>query len=72
MPRYIAENEDAIKIYLLTRQQLIMGNNGPIDINHQAIHEAMSLYEIRDKQQCFEKVLFLSQEWLTRMREKES
>lgn len=49
-----------------------MGSKGPIDINHQAIHEAMRLYEITNKQQCFEKVLFLSQEWLTQMREKES
>ena len=48
-----------------------MGNKGPIAINHQAIHEAMRLYEVTNKQQCFEKVLFLSQEWLARIREKE-
>ena len=48
-----------------------MGDKGPIDINHQPIHEAMKLYKIRDKQQCFEKVLFLSQEWLAQLKEKE-
>ena len=47
-----------------------MGPNGPIDINHQAIHETMRLYEVKNKQQCFEKVLIMSQEWLTKMREK--
>ena len=49
---------------------MIMGNKGPIDINHQPIHEAMRLYEVTNKQQCFEKVLFLSQEWLIQIREK--
>ena len=49
-----------------------MGNSGPIDINHQAIHEAMKLYRIKNKQQCFEKILFMSQEWLNRIRKKES
>lgn len=49
-----------------------MGNSGPIDINHQAIHEAMDLYEIRNKQQCFEKVLIMSNYWLDRLRKKES
>jgi hypothetical protein len=42
------------------RDQLILGSNGPIGINHLAIHEAMRLYGIRDKRNCFEKVLRLS------------
>ena len=49
-----------------------MTDKGPIDINHQAIHEAMRLYEITNKQQCFEKVLLMSNKWLDRIRSKES
>lgn len=49
-----------------------MGFNGPVDINHEAIYKAMKLYKIKNRQQCFEKVLFMSQEWLTRIRRKES
>jgi len=47
-----------------------MGYSGPISVNHQAIHEAMRLYEIENKKDCFEKVLFMSQYWLKKMSEK--
>lgn len=60
----LEENKDAINIFFLIRHQLIMGMNGPVDINHQAIHEAMKLYNIKNKRECFEKVLFLSNWWI--------
>jgi len=47
-----------------------MGFDGPIDINHQSIHEAMRLYEIKDKKDCFEKVLKMTQKQISKMREK--
>ncbi len=43
---------------------MIMGMNGPVDINHLAIHEAMRLYKIKRRQECFEKVLNLSRWWI--------
>ena len=47
-----------------------MGFSGPVDVCHQAIHEAMRLYEIERKKECFEKVLFMSRHFLNGMREK--
>lgn len=41
-----------------------MGVNGPVDINHQAIHEAMRLYRIKNRRRCFEKVIALSKWWI--------
>jgi hypothetical protein len=64
-PKFLSENEDALKIFFLTRLQMIVGVNGqPIDILHTAIHEAMNLYGVKDKISCFEKVIRLSQIWL--------
>ena len=69
-PKFIEENADAVKIFFLVRSQMIMGFDGPIDINHQAIHAAMNLYEIENKRQCFEKVLVMANNFLSRLREK--
>jgi hypothetical protein len=41
-----------------------MSVNGPIEINHQAIHEAMRLYRIEKRRECFEKVIILSRWWI--------
>ena len=46
-----------------------MGPAGPIDVNHEAIHRAMELYEIKDKRACFEKVLVMAQNWMDKARE---
>ena len=46
-----------------------MGNETAIDINHQAIHESMKLYEIENRKECFEKVLILSARRIERLRE---
>jgi hypothetical protein len=58
------ENEDAINIFFLVRDQLIMGMGGPVAINQQSVYEAMRLYEIKNQRRCFEKVLALSRWWL--------
>ncbi len=64
------ENEDALNIFFLVRYQLIMGMNGPVEINHLAIHEAMKLYEVKKPQECFEKVLILSRWWINEITDK--
>jgi hypothetical protein len=64
------ENEDAERIFFLVRDQFIMGMNGPISISHEAIHEAMRLYRIKNRRDCFEKVLILSRWWIEKIREK--
>ena len=47
-----------------------MGNEMPIDINHQAIHEAMRLYEVENHKVCFEKVLIMGAKWIERWNQK--
>ena len=68
-PKFIEENSDAVRIFYLVRSQFIMGFDGPIDISHEAIHRAMELYEVEDKQRCFEKILIMSGEWMKRMKD---
>jgi hypothetical protein len=46
-----------------------MGWNGPVAINHLAVHAAMELYEVEDKKDCFEKVLKLSYHFIAEARE---
>jgi hypothetical protein len=54
------ENEDAVRIFFMTQSQFIMGPNGPVDINHLAVHAAMELYEIKNRRDCFKKVIRLA------------
>ena len=49
-----------------------MGMNGPVDVNHQAIHEAMRLYKIKKRRECFEKVTILARWWINKISEKNS
>jgi len=69
-PEFIEENQDAIRIFFLIRGQLIMGAESAIDIMHEPIHKAMKLYKIKNKKECFEKVLKMSQFWLKSVRKK--
>jgi hypothetical protein len=64
------ENEDAEFIYSIVEDQLIMTQNGPYAINQVAVHEAIRLYRVADKQSCFEKVLVLSRYFLQKERSK--
>lgn len=45
-----------------------MANEVAIDINHQAIHEAMRLYRLKNRQECFEKVLVMGHWWIEKLR----
>ena len=53
------ENRDAVKIYMLCFKQMIYaGMNGtPVDIKHSAVHEAMRLFKVENRAECFVKVL---------------
>jgi len=58
-------NEDAEKIYLIVQDQLILsGMGGPVAINQLAIHAAMDLHEIADRQDCFAKVVMLGRHFI--------
>jgi hypothetical protein len=64
----IDENRDAIEIFLVIQSQMIMGPSGPVDLNHLAIHEAMKLYKIKNRTDCFNKVRTLGHWWVDRLR----
>ena len=70
LPPLMEENLDAVKVYLLCRKQLVFAGMGePVDINHLAVHEAMRLYRVRDRQDCFERVLAVSSHMLEKLAE---
>lgn len=59
-PKHLEENTDAINIFFQVRDQYIMGNDGPIALMHGALHSQMELRKIKDREDCFDKVVFLS------------
>lgn len=63
------ENVDAVHIFLICRNQLIVSMTGPVDINQLAVHEAMRLYEIEDRALCFEKVIALAGHFIEKYKE---
>ena len=65
----VEENIDALVVFFKVQRQFIVGAAGPIDINHLAIHAAMELYGIKDRRECFEKVLTLAAWWMKRISE---
>ena len=60
------EDKDALNIFFLVRDQLIMSMNGPISVNQLAIHKVMEHFphKIENYFECFEKVLTLSRWWI--------
>ncbi len=64
-------NVDAANIFLIVRSQLIMDGNGPIAVNQIAIHEAMKLFRIINRRECFCKVVDLSRWWINQIRKKD-
>jgi len=65
------ENMDAIRVFFVVRDQLIMSAMGsPVAIMQSAIHDAMRLYRIKNRVDCFEKVRTLGKWWIERLREK--
>lgn len=43
------------------------GMGGPVALNQIAIHEAMGLYKIKDRQDTFEKVVLLGRHFIQKM-----
>ncbi len=69
-PEFFEENAEAVKLFYLVKNQYIILESGPIDIMHEPIHSVMNLYEVRNKRECFEKILIMSASWLERLRDK--
>lgn len=64
-------NKDALQIFSVVQNQFIMGMGGPIAINQLAAHEAMSLFKIKNRPECFKKVLQLSNWKISKMNKKD-
>jgi len=52
----LPENEDAAKIYLLCRGQIVSVGENIYDINHVALWQAIDRYKVRDPVRVFELV----------------
>ena len=53
------ENVDAVKVYFIVQNQLVVSMGQIIDLNINAIKIVMDLYEVRDQKRCLEKVMEL-------------
>jgi len=52
------ENNEAAKIYMLTRRQIITAGMGqPVDISIPAIKTAMDLFGVRDQKSCLLRII---------------
>jgi hypothetical protein len=63
----LPKNEDALRIFLIVKNQFIMGFNGPIELNHLAVDAAIKREGI-SSYGCFEKVLTLGRWWVDRIK----
>jgi len=51
------ENEDIASVYLVSRRQIILGEQGRVmDIDVRAVKVAMDLYEVKDQKECLDRV----------------
>jgi len=66
----LPENNEAFRIYMLTKSQYIMGFNGPIDINHMAVWEAIDRYKVDKPTEVFERVTRCAKTIIYEMMEK--
>lgn len=66
-PEYFEENKDILKIFFMVRNQVIVGFDSIIDINHLAIWELIDKYQIKNPTKTFEKIIFLGRNWIKRI-----
>lgn len=66
-PVLLPENEDAIKVYLMTRYQVVTAGMGTVvDIDFHAVKLAMEWMGVKDQRDCFFKVHHLFHEFRPR------
>jgi len=71
IPEILPENRDALQVYLLVQNQLVIGGMGEvIDINFESIKFIMELYDIPNKRGVFEKVINVSRFFIKEGRER--
>ena len=53
------ENIDAVKVYFIVQNQLVVSMGQIIDLNINAVKIVMDLYEVKNQKMCLEKVMEL-------------
>lgn len=48
-----------------------MGFNGPVDINHMAVDAAIRRENIRERKDCFDRVVHLAKWWIDKINNKD-
>lgn len=71
LPPLLPENEDAIRVFVAVQGQVITaGEKGKVvDIDHSSIHASMVMHKVRDRRDCFDKVVTVFHTLLTEMGE---
>ena len=61
LPPLWLENEEVVMVFNAVQGQVITAGarNEVVDVNHVSIHEAMSVYKVKDRRDCFEHVVKL-------------
>jgi len=71
IPEVLDENKDALRVYLMARNQIIsVGMGGIVDISFEAVKFIMDLYEIENQRIVFEKVLGVARYFINEENEK--
>lgn len=69
VPPYVPENQEALRLWPIVRNQVIVGGMGSvIDINHLAVWEDIDRFGAEGPVNCFKKILIL----FNHFREKDS
>jgi len=59
MEKLLVVNEDAIDIYFTVRHQQIVIGDKITGLDITAVKSAIDIYDVKDKKDCLEKVLYL-------------
>ena len=67
------ENQDAGKVYIMCRNQVITAGMGEVvDLNLQTVKTVMDLYNIKDQRECMEKVTKTFRHYLSKRRDEQN
>ena len=70
MPVLMPGNKDAVKTYLLCRDQMIMSMAGPVALDIRAVEIAMNRCHVKNRDMVFHQVVALGRHFIQKMRDK--
>ena len=63
------ENEKALRIFFMVKDQYIMSSGGPVAHNQVPIYEALRMFKVENQERCLNQVVKLSGWWLQKRRD---